>query len=72
MCNKTKPLEEFYYQKGNPMRRCKECQRAYAREWAEINRDAMLKNRAKYYNSKYRTREVRAERAESRISGEKV
>lgn len=66
ICGETKPLDEYYYQLGKPMKRCKACQRAYARQWAELQKDKMLLTRAKYNDSKYRTKKEREERATAR------
>lgn len=66
ICGETKPVSEYYLQIGKPMKRCKACQRAYARQWAELHKDKMMKTRAKYNNSVYRTKAVREERAIAR------
>lgn len=70
VCGKEKPLSEYYLQAGKPMKRCKDCQRYYARQWAELQKDKMLKTRAKYHNSVYRTKKVREDRAMARASKE--
>jgi hypothetical protein len=68
ICSETKPLADYYYQVGKPMRRCKSCQCAYARAWAELSKDKMLATRAKYKDSKYRTKVVREDRAAQRFA----
>lgn len=61
ICGESKPLDEYYYQLGKPMKRCKACQCAYARQWAELQKDKMLLTRAKYNDSMYRTKRAREE-----------
>lgn len=58
ICYEEKPIEEFYIQKNNPMCRCKECQRMYARKWHQLNKLKMMETRAKFHNSKYRTKKM--------------
>lgn len=55
-CNETKPATEYYFQIGKTQNQCKDCQKSYARTWAEINRKKILETRAKYDVSKYRTK----------------
>jgi hypothetical protein len=63
ICYEEKPLEQFYIQKGKPMCRCKDCQRMYARKWHQLNKLKMMETRAKFHNSRYRTKKMAEKQA---------
>lgn len=55
VCGETKPVADYYQQNGKPMKRCRDCQKSYARQWAVLTRTQILKTREKYVNHDYRT-----------------
>lgn len=55
ICEETKPVADYYQQNGKPMKRCRDCHKSYARQWAVLTRTQILKTREKYGESKYRT-----------------
>jgi hypothetical protein len=58
ICNQTKPVTDYYQQKGKYMKRCKECQKTYARLWAAMHYEKALRTREKYGLSSYRTKQA--------------
>ena len=56
ICNKNKELSDFYKSGETYMARCKDCQRAYGRKWAELNKLKMLETREKFGKDQYRTK----------------
>ena len=60
ICKETKPVADYYQQKGVPQKRCKECQKAYARKWNAQQYEKIIKVRERY-GIKYRTKTTRKE-----------
>lgn len=50
-CNQTKPLSEFYKQKGRPQAKCKECVKQIRKEYYSQNSDTVKERTRKYRNS---------------------
>jgi hypothetical protein len=55
ICEIEKPVADYYQSNGKPQKRCKECQKAYARQWNAQHYEKIIKVRERF-GIKYRTK----------------